>query len=108
MRFRSFREFYPFYLEQHRRPLCRVLHVGGVLLGTAVGFAVVATGHWRALWLVPVIAQAASWMGQIGFEKNRPATFRYPLWGFLGLLVMTGEALRAPFPNGGRRHRKVK
>jgi hypothetical protein len=97
MRFGSFSEFYAFYLDQHQHPLCRLLHVGGMLLAIATGVAVLATGHWPALWLVPVIAQTASWIGHLAFEKNRPATFRYPLWGFLGVLAMTADALRAPF-----------
>lgn len=32
--YRSFREFYPFYLSQHSHPVCRRLHViGSTLVG---------------------------------------------------------------------------
>lgn len=94
-RFSSFAEFYPFYLSQHRDPICRHLHVAGVLLAAAAALLIVLGGHWSELWLVPALGYGLSWIGHFAFEKNRPAGFRYPLYSLLGDLVMTWQTVRA-------------
>ena len=93
-RFGSFAQFYPFYLSQHSHPMCRRLHVAGVLLGAATAASVLLTGQWHKLWLVPAFGYGLGWIGHFVFEKNRPATFRHPFYSLLGDLVMTFQALR--------------
>ena len=39
---------------------------------------------WRLLLLSPVIGYGFAWVGHVFFEKNRPATFKYPLWSLMG------------------------
>ena len=92
-RFASFAEFYPFYLSQHRNPVCRRLHVVGVVLAALTLLLIAASGRWRDLWLVPLIGYGLGWIGHFVFEKNRPATFRHPLYSLCGDLVMTWQAL---------------
>ena len=92
--FQSFREFYPFYLSQHRTRGCRRLHFVGtasVLLALAY---VGATASWSILWLLPLLGYGFAWAGHFFFEKNRPATFRYPLYSLIGDFVMFGQVLR--------------
>ena len=36
---------------------------------------------------------ACAWVGHFFFEHNRPATFRYPLYSFLGDWVMYAQML---------------
>lgn len=93
-RFNSFREFYPYYLSEHRNPTCRRLHVLGSALIVLLVLAVLA----RALspwWLLaaPVIGYGFAWVGHFGFEKNRPATFSHPLWSLMGDWVMFRDVL---------------
>ncbi|WP_312237516.1 DUF962 domain-containing protein [Stenotrophomonas sp.] len=93
-RFASFREFYPFYLDEHRNAVSRRLHfVGscGVLL--LVAFAIV---RGQPLWLLAALAcgYGFAWVGHFFFEKNRPATFRHPFYSFLGDWVMFRDILR--------------
>jgi hypothetical protein len=83
-RFKSFSEFWPYYLNEHGRPATRLLHYLGSLTGIAVIVALVAMGKW---WLFPlafVPGYAMAWIGHFFVEKNRPATFTYPLWSFMG------------------------
>jgi len=83
-RYASFREFYPFYLSEHSDRTCRRLHFAGSLLGLFFLAATVATGN---LWFLPAglaVGYAMAWIGHYFFEKNRPATFRYPLYSFMG------------------------
>lgn len=87
-KYRSFAEFYPFYLAEHSNRTCRRLHfVGSILVLAIIAFAVV-TQIWWALIALPVIGYGFAWAGHFFFEKNRPATFTYPLYSLIGDWVM--------------------
>src|SRR5690606_24100680 len=92
-RYDSFQAFYPFYLSQHRDPTCRRLHVVGSVLVLLVLAYAVLSGRWLALLLVPVIGYGMAWIGHFVFEKNRPATFEYPLYSLMGDWVMFWQVL---------------
>jgi hypothetical protein len=92
-KFASFREFYPFYLSEHRNTTCRALHFIGTSIGLVCLIAAVATKLW---WLIAVgIVQgyAWAWVGHFGFEKNKPASFKQPLYSFIGDWVMWFQLL---------------
>ena len=92
--FRSFREFYPYYLGEHANLACRRLHVIGSTGVLAVLFAAFFTGNLWWLVLVPVIGYGFAWVGHFAFEKNKPATFRHPLYSLMGDWVMYIDVLR--------------
>lgn len=93
-RFASFDEFYPFYLGEHSNRTCRRLHFAGSSLVLGV-IAAVIMGRLGPVWLwsLPVIGYGFAWVGHFVFEKNRPATFTYPLWSLVGDWVMFWEML---------------
>lgn len=92
-RFQSFSEFYPYYLDEHKNPTCRRLHYVGSLLVIAVVLYALLTGKLATLFLVPVIGYGFAWLGHFLFEKNRPATFQYPLYSLMGDWVMLKDML---------------
>lgn len=92
--FASFREFYPFYLGEHSNRNCRRLHVAGSTLVLLVIALALFTGRWAWLWLAPVAGYGFAWVGHFAFEKNRPATFRHPLYSLMGDWVMYWDVLR--------------
>ena len=92
-RFASFREFYPYYLSEHRNATCRKLHFAGSSLVLGLLLAVVTTGNPWLLPLIPIAGYGFAWVGHFAFEKNRPATFTYPLWSFMGDWVMYWQLL---------------
>ena len=82
-RYRTYEEFWPFYVSQHRNATCRALHfVGTTLVWVALALAVLDRPRW--LVLAPVVGYGFAWAGHFFFEKNRPATFTYPLWSLRG------------------------
>ncbi|CAM5466619.1 Mpo1-like protein [Rhodanobacter lindaniclasticus] len=92
--FRNFAEFYPFYLGEHANRTCRRLHFIGSTLVIAALLLALVTGQWRWLWLMPVAGYGFAWVGHYVFEKNRPATFKHPLYSLAGDWVMYGQMLR--------------
>ncbi|RPE75465.1 DUF962 domain-containing protein [Vulcaniibacterium tengchongense] len=93
-RFSSFREFYPFYLDEHRDRTCRRLHFVGS--GAALALAATAIARGSPWWLLAALAcgYAFAWAGHFFFEKNRPATFRHPFYSFAGDWAMFWDILR--------------
>jgi hypothetical protein len=92
-RFESFEEFYPFYLEEHRSRMSRRLHVVGTLLAILLLAWAIVTRHWELLWAVPVAGYALAWLGHFAFERNRPATFKHPLYSLRGDFTMLRDVL---------------
>lgn len=97
--FRSFAEFYPYYLSEHQNRTSRRLHVVGT--GLVIIFALWALFSGRGvLWLlVPLVGYGFAWVGHFFFEKNRPATFRHPLYSLMGDFAMFRDVMlgRLPF-----------
>jgi hypothetical protein len=93
-RYANFAEFYPFYLAEHANRTCRRLHFVGTSLGLACLVAALVTLNPWWLLIGLLIGYAFAWVGHFVFEKNRPATFTYPLWSFMGDWVMWSEILR--------------
>ena len=82
--FRSFAEFWPYYLSEHSRSATRVLHGIGILAAIGLLVVVFAIGKWWLFPLALVPGYGLAWVGHFFIEKNRPATFAYPLWSFKG------------------------
>jgi hypothetical protein len=81
--FASFDEFWPYYLSEHRDPRNRWLHFCGthLFLATLVAGALVDP---RWFFASPVAGYGPAWFGHFVIEKNRPATFRHPIWSLMG------------------------
>jgi hypothetical protein len=91
--FAHFRDFYPFYLSEHRDPRSRRLHVIGTALVILTLLGALLTERYVWLWMLPVLGYGFAWVGHFFFEKNRPATFRHPLYSLAGDFVMFRDVL---------------
>jgi hypothetical protein len=92
-RFATFREFYPFYLSEHRNATCRKLHFAGTTLVVLLVVASIVAGDAWILLLVPIAGYGFAWVGHFIFEKNRPATFKHPGYSLMGDWVMYWQLL---------------
>lgn len=91
--YQTFKSFYPFYLSQHKNVICRRLHfLGSILVLCTIGYSIVSQ-HFMALCFLPVIGYGFAWLGHFLFEKNKPATFTYPLYSLMGDWVMFKDML---------------
>jgi len=89
--FKSFKQFYPFYLSEHMNPVCRGLHFAGTTL--VIIILISSLINIKFLILAPICGYGFAWAGHFFFEKNKPATFTYPLYSFLGDWVMFKDIL---------------
>ena len=92
-RFRSFSDFYPYYLSEHRTAACRRLHFVGTTIVIALLVAGAAFGSWRLLWLLPIAGYGFAWLGHFAFEHNKPATFEHPWYSLFADFVMFRDML---------------
>jgi hypothetical protein len=92
--FSSFAEFYPFYLAEHGDRTSRRLHFLGTSLAILILAYALLTQRWLALILAPLAGYGFAWVGHYAFERNRPATFRHPLYSLMGDFRMWFDMLR--------------
>lgn len=93
VQYRSFAEFYPYYLGEHSNPTCRRLHFVGTSLVIALLAYSIASASWLLLLALPVVGYGFAWIGHYFFEKNRPATFTHPLYSLIGDFAMFRDIL---------------
>ncbi|MFD2514073.1 Mpo1-like protein [Pontibacter locisalis] len=93
-RYTSFKEFYPYYLSEHQNTTSRVLHFIGTALLIIVAIAAVLSGEYVWLLLVPVIGYGFAWVGHFFFERNKPATFKYPFYSLASDFKLFFDILR--------------
>ncbi len=92
--FRTFEEYWTFYVKEHQTKANRVLH----FVGTTAAMACVAGGLLtKRRWLLavaPVVGYGPAWIGHYFLEGNRPASFDHPLWALRADLVMWSKMVR--------------
>jgi hypothetical protein len=98
MSFRNFEEFYPFYLGEHADRTSRRLHVVGTSAAVLQMLAAVLMREPLLLLSALVTGYGFAWVGHYVFEKNRPATFKHPLYSLRGDFRMAREVFSGRIP----------
>ncbi len=86
--FTRFADFYPFYLREHGNRTCRRLHFVGSTCALACLVMLLVTGRPVFLLYGLLAGYGFAWIGHFVFEKNKPASFKRPLYSFMGDWVM--------------------
>lgn len=87
-KYKSFSEFYPYYLTEHALAANRTLHFIGTALVIGLLCAFFYTLDWKYFILTPLAGYGFAWVGHFFLERNKPATFTYPLWSLGSDFVM--------------------
>ena len=77
-KYKSLKEFYPYYLSEHANTTSRILHFIGTGLVVLAFFTGFMFHNWLFFLVMPVLGYGFAWVGHFFFEKNKPATFQYP------------------------------
>lgn len=93
MEYKTFKDFYPFYLGEHSNRICRALHFMGTFLLLFLLAYAITTKQYTLLFALPVVGYGFAWVGHFVFEKNRPATFKYPFYSLMGDFLMFWQLL---------------
>lgn len=104
MKYRTWKEFYPFYLTEHRNQTCKILHFIGTTLVIASAAWMTMNDAWRFWWTIPLFGYGFAWAGHFGFEKNRPASFKQPFFSLISDFAMFWHLLsgQLSFSTGAR------
>lgn len=94
-----FRDFWPYYLQEHARAGTRALHYAGTSLVLLILIAMPIVGDWWIALALPLIGYGFAWVGHGFIERNRPATLRFPLWSLRADFVMWYRFMTGHIPH---------
>ena len=87
-KFTSFKKFYPYYLSEHKNKINKLLHVIGSLFALFFLSFIIFLREYHLIPLSLLFGYFFAWVGHFIFEKNKPATFKYPIYSLMGDWVM--------------------
>lgn len=86
----TYREFWPYYLGEHAKPATRLWHIAGTSIATLVLAIGLLSGSVALVAAAIVVGYLPAWVAHFAIERNKPATFRYPIWSLISDFRMTG------------------
>ena len=92
-KYKTFKDFYPYYIDEHSKPKTKLLH----FIGTSISlfFLVQLVITFDPIYLIYALLSGYgfAWVAHFFIEKNKPATFTYPFYSFIGDHKMFVEIL---------------
>ena len=106
-KFKSLKEFYPYYLTEHSDSTCRAVHFIGTTLVIVLAVLGFATLNWKYFVLMPVAGYGFAWVGHFFFEKNKPAAFGNPFYSLASDFIMYWHTVTGQLPRRLEESRKL-
>ena len=104
---KNYSEFYRFYLTEHRNIMSRRLHAAGSSIGIYFFTQAIRQRKVKYVLYGLVSGYACAWVGHFVFEKNKPASFKQPLYSFISDWRMLSDILRGNLSLKDRRLDKI-
>ena len=92
-RYTSFKDFYPYYLSEHSHKTTKLLHFIGTSISLYFLFNFFRTFDFVYIILSLLSGYGFAWVSHFFIEKNKPATFKYPFYSFIGDHLMFIEII---------------
>ncbi len=93
-RYKTFKDFYPYYLSEHANKHTKLMHFIGTSIGIFFLIKFFLSFNFIYLLFALISGYAFAWVGHFFIEKNKPATFKYPFYSFIGDHKMYIEILQ--------------
>lgn len=106
-KYKSFWTFYPYYLTEHADATNRLLHFTGTGLVIAFFIAGIVLQNWWLMVVIPFCGYGFAWVGHFFIERNRPATFTYPLYSMGSDFVMFWHILTGQLDKKMREAKRI-
>ena len=90
----NYADFYRFYLTEHRNINSRRLHVVGSSIGLFFLTKALSKRKLRYAGYGLAAGYTCAWAGHFMFEKNKPASFKQPLYSFISDWRMFSDVIR--------------
>ena len=95
-RYTTYRDFFPHYLREHSKKETRLMHYCGTAFSNVLLIFLLITQNYYLIPLVLITGYGPAWIAHFFIEHNKPATFQYPLWSYIGdhhmiWLMLTGR-----------------
>lgn len=103
----DYEEFYQFYLTEHNNMMSRRLHAVGSIAGLYGINKTIKTGQKRYLVRGLLTGYACAWIGHFFFEKNKPASFKQPVYSFISDWRMLSDVCRGRLSLRHAKHDKI-
>lgn len=96
MRIENYSQFWEFYVQEHSKPMTRLFHFIGTLIASLLFLIILWKGLWYYFPACLLVGYGFAWFSHFFIEKNKPATFKYPLWSFISdykmmFLMLSGK-----------------
>ena len=92
-RYTNFKDFYPYYLSEHSHKTTKLLHFIGTSISLYFLFNFFRTFDFVYIILSLLSGYVFAWISHFFIEKNKPATFKYPFYSFIGDHLMFVEII---------------
>ena len=92
--FETFEEFWPYYVSEHRSKATRLLHFAGTTAAMGCVAGALVFKKRCLLAVAPIAGYCPAWISHFFIEKNKPATFTYPVWSLRADFVMWWKTVK--------------